>query len=56
MSRSIEEEHAAPPVLGQNNDDTLAGLLGYNEAAIRRLRSQKVEHGSEYGKHLHKKL
>lgn len=43
----IEEEHTSPPTLGQHNEDILAGLLGYSEDKIKRLREEEERHAPE---------
>ena len=39
LSRSSEESFTAAPGLGQNTDEVLSGLLGYDEARINDLKN-----------------
>jgi crotonobetainyl-CoA:carnitine CoA-transferase CaiB-like acyl-CoA transferase len=39
LSRSGEESFTAAPLVGQNTDEVLGGLLGYDEEKIARLKN-----------------
>ncbi|MDO8671816.1 MAG: CoA transferase, partial [Dehalococcoidia bacterium] len=56
MPSSIVEEFVAPPLLGQHNDEILAGLLHYSEEKIRELRNEEEEHKAALQVRLHKAL
>ncbi|MBI2864285.1 MAG: CoA transferase [Chloroflexi bacterium] len=47
MPGSIVEEFTAPPLLGQHNEEILAGLLHYSEEKIGRLREEEASHRGE---------
>ena len=41
MIGAAEEEHLAPPVLGQHTDEVLRGILGYSDERIRKLKEEE---------------
>lgn len=51
MSR-LEEEHQAPPALGEHTESVLTGILGYSEAQIAKMRAEQEKHAAELQQHL----
>lgn len=49
-----EDEYTAPPTLGQHSHEILAGLLGYSEERIRRLKEEQTEHAEALQEHIRK--
>lgn len=42
LSRNNEESFSAAPTVGQDTDEVLSGILGYDEAMIAELKDQGV--------------
>jgi len=49
-------EYLPPPTLGQHTDEVLAGLLGYSEEKIQRLKQEEKEHTEELATHIRKAI
>jgi len=55
MPGCIEEKYAAPPTLGQHNDEILRGLLGYSGEDIAEMKRQEEVHAADLEARLHKR-